>query len=250
MAHLHLAADDRLRAVEDALLALREEGDAVVRVDEGEVDGQGLEDGGELREGEAAGADAHGARAGSPPSRQSAVTGVYSVPGCDETEAEASGVGPDRAPLLGRQLAEGEREEDRLLLDDHALDLVEHRRRDLVGDDAPLLRARVLGRQGLAQRAQHGADVVVLAPHDLRRAQDAVPFEVREEDVLLARVVLLDLEQLFVQGAPAGEVDLARQQRAHLGRDLADRLVLEPEGVDGMARASSARAPARSSGRW
>ena len=143
--------------------------------------------------------------------------------------------GTDSFPLLLRQHAQRGRQEDLLLFVDHFGDHARGLGSGLPhGGDIFLF-------AGGAQRLEHASHVVVDAPHDLGRAGEPMLLEIREELVLLPRVVCFHgghRVQRLAQAVPVlrlrrlGHVPAAFREQVRPAHDL---VVLGEIGVNGMS---------------
>ncbi len=247
VAMLHLASEDGAAAGEDAVRAFGEETDAVLGVHEGQIHGERGKDGGQLLEGEVAGGKLDGIGAGEPEGfAQDGLGRAVALLRLEEAPAVAGRGGPDFGPVLLGEGLLAHRQQDVLLLVDHLFEGGEGGLGDGGGDQLPFACRHVFLFQGLAEILEQGADLVVLGPHDLGGAGDAVALEVREKDVLFALVMLFDVHE-FVEGlAPAQErlagVGLIGQApdvgdgEAHAEDGGAQGFVFAAQGVGGVAR--------------
>ena len=105
--------------------------------------------------------------------------------GVDEGHAHLEEVAVDHEPLLLRQVAQREREEDAVFLEDHLADARAERL------DAALVERIALAvlLERLRDDAELALDLIVDAPHDLRGARDAVVVEHRHQELLFLGVV-------------------------------------------------------------
>jgi hypothetical protein len=152
-------------------------------------------------------------------------------------------LGPNGPPVLLRQQLQRGGEQDVLLLEKHLPDGGRHGPEDGLHPCPEVLHILPWARlQQRGQRLPAAPDVVVDGPHHCGRAGEALPLQVREQEVLLAAVVLLVFPHL--RQAPSGLF-----QAGGIGGGLQERLyrflktvqhprrgvVLRPEGVDGVA---------------
>ena len=248
VAVLDFASEDGAGAGEDALGAFGEEGDAVVGIDEGEVEGEGIEQGCELIDGDVAGGqlDAAGGGGGG-----GGVRGRVAGLGLDEAPAVAGRGVEDDGPILFGEGAEGHGQQDVFLFVDHLFDRVFGDGAGGGAEEFPGAGAGFGLFEGEAEVLEEGAGVVVLGPHDLGGAGDAVGFEGGKEAVFLALIVLFDVHQLVVGLTPfeklAGAVggfghgfDVFSGD-SHAKKDAAEGFVFTAEGIDGMAGRDGAR---------
>ena len=89
---------------------------------------------------------------------------------------------------------------------------------------------------GLLRPGQQGAGFVVLTPHHRRRAGNAVLFQIGEEQVFLARIMLLHVRQQPQLGGRLVPEIRGGGQLPEPGGDPGQLVVLLEEGVDRVSR--------------
>ena len=99
--------------------------------------------------------------------------------------------------------------EDLFLLDNHLGHALDRRLQDELARGLKLLPGDARRFQDVEAAPQQVPDLVVLAPHDLGRAGDTTPFQVRKKQVLLALVVLVHVDELVEQ---RGQLEHSRLQ--------------------------------------
>jgi hypothetical protein len=150
---------------------------------------------------------------------------------------------PNGPPVLLRQQLKRGGEQDVLLLVEHLPDGGRHGPEDGLHPRPEVL--HVLPRACFQQRGQRlpaAPDVVVDGPHHCGRAGEALPLQVREQEVLLAAIVLLVLPHLrqappglFQAGRVGGSLQKCLYRFLETVQYPRRGLVLRPEGVDGVA---------------